>query len=91
LAKLFGKLLSGYFHHWRAQSSHNTVIININIRRLIAKMHKQRQQQAFNMWRAGRSLKVIEEQQFEFQEMQAGNFQLEEESRALQRVIDQKV
>jgi hypothetical protein len=49
------------------------VVINMNISRLITKVHKQNLQTAFNFLRAGRTFKVMFEQQMEFEEMQAGN------------------
>lgn len=59
LANLFGKLLSGYFHHWRAQCRHNTIVIETNVARLISKLHRRNLTQAFNRWRAGRTFNVL--------------------------------
>jgi hypothetical protein len=60
---LFGRQLSMYFHHWRMQASHNTVVINTSLKLRIVKLHRDRVQQAFNLWREGRSWAVIMEQQ----------------------------
>lgn len=74
---LFGRLLSSYFHHWQKQSSHKTVILNTTFKNRLNKLHKDNMQRAFNMWRNGRSQKIIEIQMFEIQELQAGNFEIE--------------
>ena len=87
---LFGRMLSQYFHHWRKQASHNTVVINTSLRLRIVKLHRDSLQKAFNLWREGRSWAVIMEQQQGIIEMQAGNFQLQEESRSIERAINEK-
>lgn len=87
---LFGRQLSQYFHHWRQQACHNTIVINTSLRLRIVKLHRDSLQRAFNLWREGRSWAVIDEQQQGILELQAGNSSLQEQSLSIQRAINEK-
>jgi len=76
-----------YFHHWREFKQIKGRKLSQDFKNRLVQLHRDNVQQAFNLWKKGRNHKIIMMQMDYNEDIQAGNFEIEEESREIERAI----